>query len=113
MTVPSDEALDKGFWLASPQVLHLLLLFRWASWALLNPLHVVNQGFRSVLHFSFLQDWAFWWQVFSGWKLIILTTQIAKEPENAGKLIVVLLPSSAVWYLITPLFTDIKEECKN
>ncbi len=28
MTVPSDEALDKAFWLASPQVLHLLLLFR-------------------------------------------------------------------------------------
>jgi cysteine synthase len=28
MTVPSDEALDEAFWLASPQVLHLLLLFR-------------------------------------------------------------------------------------
>ncbi len=28
MTVPSDEALDKAFWLASPQVLHLPLLFR-------------------------------------------------------------------------------------
>ncbi|CAM6037922.1 unnamed protein product [Sphagnum compactum] len=28
LTVPSDEALDKAFWLASPQVLHLLLLFR-------------------------------------------------------------------------------------
>jgi hypothetical protein len=45
--------------------------------------------------------------------LIILTTQIAKEPEDAGQLIVVIFPSSAVWYLIIPLFTDIKEECEN
>jgi cysteine synthase A len=36
--------------------------------------------------------------------------QIAKEPENAGKLIVVIFPSSAECYLSTTLFTNIKEE---
>jgi hypothetical protein len=45
--------------------------------------------------------------------LIILTTQLVKEPEHAGKLIVVIFPSSVVWYLINPLFTDIKEDCEN
>ncbi|CAK9209144.1 unnamed protein product [Sphagnum jensenii] len=38
--------------------------------------------------------------------------QIAKEPENAGKLIVVIFPSSAECYLSTTLFTNIKEECE-
>jgi cysteine synthase A len=38
--------------------------------------------------------------------------QIAKEPENAGKLIVVIFASSAERYLSTALFTNIKEECE-
>jgi cysteine synthase A len=38
--------------------------------------------------------------------------KLAKEPANAGKMIVVLLPSGAERYLSTPLFEGVKQECE-
>ncbi len=62
--------------------------------------------------FSFLQGWAFLVTSVLCLKIAVLMKQIAKEPENAGKLIVVIFPSSAECYLSTTLFTNIKEECE-
>ena len=39
--------------------------------------------------------------------------EIGKRPENAGKMIVAIIPSFGERYLSTILFADIAEECKN
>ncbi len=60
--------------------------------------------------FSFLQDWTFLVTSVLCLEIAVLMKQIAKEPENGGKLIVVIFPSSAECYLSTTLFTNIKEQ---
>lgn len=44
--------------------------------------------------------------------LVLSMHQLAKEPANAGKMIVVLLPSGAERYLSTVLFEGVKQECE-
>jgi cysteine synthase A len=39
--------------------------------------------------------------------------EIGKRPENAGKMIVAIVPSFGERYLSTALFADLNEECKN
>lgn len=39
--------------------------------------------------------------------------EVAKRPENQGKMVVCIIPSFGERYLSTILFADITEECKN
>ncbi|KAI5070131.1 hypothetical protein GOP47_0014474 [Adiantum capillus-veneris] len=39
--------------------------------------------------------------------------KVSKRPENAGKLIVTILPSGAEHYMTSDLFTAIREDCEN